>query len=370
MQLEATDLLAINRGGVNYKITAGDLRNTVGTQPTDSLMVQRGDALYKVTLAEIRASFAVFEENDFLLVQRGDELLSLEASGATALLPYLELTISTVGIDFSDPAFVFSWSGCRAPDGFTPQIQFPDSNPTTNPTYFLSASGKKTWTPGDFGGFNTFTVRILGQFDHFEFKDSTGLVTVETSGPGAFAAIVPTPDEFFGDGLFGRAPKLTTVPLDVPWRSMFATFSGCTVFNQDIGSFNVTGVEDFWSVFLNCTSFNQDISSWDVSSATQMRFAFKGCSSFNKNLNATWGPLLTNVYTFADMFESASSYNQPMNLWDVSGATDLNSMFYNATIFNRDLSGWCVPKIPGLPFQFADNSALDPSNYPVWGTCP
>ena len=370
MQLEATDLLAINRGGVNYKITASDLRNTVGTQPTDALMVQRGSTLYKVTLAEVHASFAVFEKNDFLLVQRGDELLSFDAAGIVELLPYLELTISTAGLDSATPAFVFTWTGGRAPSGFTPQVQFPDNNQATNPTYFLSDQGKNTWTSGDFGGSNTYRVRIFGQFDFFDFRGSKGLVTVATSGPSAFAAIVPTPSGQFGDRLFSLAPKLTTVPLDVPWQSMFGAFTSCTTFNQDIGTFNVTGVKNFWSCFLGCSSFNQDISSWDVSSATEMRLMFKNCSSFNRNLNTTWGPLLTNVGVFSNMFDGCISYNQPMNLWDVSGAYFMDYMFSGATIFNRDLTGWCVSDVPNPPTGFGEDSALDPSNYPVWGTCP
>jgi hypothetical protein len=46
------------------------------------------------------------------------------------------------------------------------------------------------------------------------------------------------------------------------------------------------------------------------------------------------------------------------------------AMFRNTTVFNQDLSGWCVTLIPTLPASFALSSALDPANYPVWGTCP
>jgi hypothetical protein len=37
--------------------------------------------------------------------------------------------------------------------------------------------------------------------------------------------------------------------------------------------------------------------------------------------------------------------------------------------FNRDLSSWCVSKIPGLPSDFATASALtDITKFPKWGT--
>lgn len=30
---------------------------------------------------------------------------------------------------------------------------------------------------------------------------------------------------------------------------------------------------------------------------------------------------------------------------------------------------WCVQNIPSLPQDFATGSALNPANYPIWGTC-
>jgi hypothetical protein len=45
-------------------------------------------------------------------------------------------------------------------------------------------------------------------------------------------------------------------------------------------------------------------------------------------------------------------------------------MFDNATIFNQDLTNWCVTNISSEPQAFATNSALTNANKPVWGTCP
>jgi len=48
----------------------------------------------------------------------------------------------------------------------------------------------------------------------------------------------------------------------------------------------------------------------------------------------------------------------------------MEAMFQFASIFNQDLSGWCVQEIPSEPTDFATSSALTPENYPVWGSCP
>jgi len=48
----------------------------------------------------------------------------------------------------------------------------------------------------------------------------------------------------------------------------------------------------------------------------------------------------------------------------------MREMFLEATVFNQDLSGWCVTNITSEPENFATDSALTDANKPVWGTCP
>jgi surface protein len=43
------------------------------------------------------------------------------------------------------------------------------------------------------------------------------------------------------------------------------------------------------------------------------------------------------------MFERCKSFNQPLNKWDVSNVTDMESMFDRCESFNQDLSNWEVP---------------------------
>jgi hypothetical protein len=42
-------------------------------------------------------------------------------------------------------------------------------------------------------------------------------------------------------------------------------------------------------------------------------------------------------------------------------------MFFDASSFNQDLSGWCVEQIPNEPFDFALNSSLQDDFFPNWG---
>jgi hypothetical protein len=44
-------------------------------------------------------------------------------------------------------------------------------------------------------------------------------------------------------------------------------------------------------------------------------------------------------------------------------------MFQNS-IFNQNISSWCVIKIGSEPESFSTNSPLIFQNKPKWGTCP
>jgi hypothetical protein len=119
-------------------------------------------------------------------------------------------------------------------------------------------------------------------------------------------------------------------------------FKDDKVFNQDIGSWDVSNVIDFRSMFWGATSFNQDIGNWDMSSAKRIGYMF-------------WG---------------ATSFNQDIGSWDVSSVNVIDEMFYNATSFNQDISNWCVELITSEPSNFSTNSPLTEVNKPIWGTCP
>ena len=59
-----------------------------------------------------------------------------------------------------------------------------------------------------------------------------------------------------------------------------------------------------------------------------------------------------------------------MPAWDVSNVNYMHGMFYDASSFNQDISGWCVSNISSEPNSFSDGSPLTEANKPVWGTCP
>ena len=46
--------------------------------------------------------------------------------------------------------------------------------------------------------------------------------------------------------------------------------------------------------------------------------------------------------------KGAESFNQPLNKWDVSNVTNMDSMFAGATSFNQPLNNWNVSNVTNM----------------------
>lgn len=146
-------------------------------------------------------------------------------------------------------------------------------------------------------------------------------------------------------------------------RDLNGIFRG-TSFNQDISSWDITGVSTLTDIFRD-TPFNQDISSWNTSGIESMIRTFQDAQNFNQSLNS-WD--VSSVQNMQDMFRGASSFNKPLNLWDTSNVENMIRMFRDTSVFNQDLRCWNVVLIDEEPSGFAQGSALEVSNRPLWGT--
>jgi surface protein len=61
------------------------------------------------------------------------------------------------------------------------------------------------------------------------------------------------------------------------------TFSGASIFNQNISIWDTSAVTNMNGMFQNATSFSQDISSWNITNVTSMNNMFTGATSFSPN---------------------------------------------------------------------------------------
>ena len=59
-----------------------------------------------------------------------------------------------------------------------------------------------------------------------------------------------------------------------------------------------------------------------------------GATTFNQPLNK-WN--VSNVEDMLSMFQNCEDFNQPLNNWNVSNVEDMENMFQNARSFNQPL---------------------------------
>ena len=146
-------------------------------------------------------------------------------------------------------------------------------------------------------------------------------------------------------------------------ENMGQMFSGAKEFNQDIGSWNVSNVRYMWHMFA-ATKFNQDIGPWDVSKVEEMSGMFKGASNFNQDISS-WD--ISRVDTVDEMFMGASSFNQNIGNWHLSKIDGTRSMFENATSFNQDIGSWDVSNVYNMDQMFKGASSFnqDISNWDI-----
>ena len=87
----------------------------------------------------------------------------------------------------------------------------------------------------------------------------------------------------------------------------------------------------------------------DLSKVTHTSGMFWGASSFDGDLSGWNVSSVTNMF---GMFSSASSFNQTLNSWDVSSVTDMSYMFFGASSFDQPLNNWNVSSVTGMTGMF------------------
>ncbi|MBA4744069.1 MAG: BspA family leucine-rich repeat surface protein [Muricauda sp.] len=94
----------------------------------------------------------------------------------------------------------------------------------------------------------------------------------------------------------------------------------------------------------------------DLSQVTIMDGMFYGASSFNGDLSG-WD--VSSVTSMGSMFQYADVFNGDISTWDVSNVTNMSSMFHNAPSFNGDLSGWDVSNVTDMGSMFSGATSFN-----------
>ena len=99
------------------------------------------------------------------------------------------------------------------------------------------------------------------------------------------------------------------------------------------------------------------IDQWGSNRWASMESAFKGAS--NMRYEATDAPDLSGVTDMNSMFSGARTFDGDLSNWNVSQVTDMNHMFHNATTFNGDISSWNVSQVTDMSSMFSGAASFN-----------
>ena len=151
--------------------------------------------------------------------------------------------------------------------------------------------------------------------------------------------------------------KITTV---LEWGDNFnpGNFSWYDVDN--LVTFDATGGPTYiggelQGTFVSAGVVNDDLSGWDVSGASNFNSVFRGAVSFNDPSINSWS--VSGVSTFLECFQFCP-YNGSLSNWDATGATNMNA-FASRGAFNGDISNWNVSSVTDMRSAFQQNTAFN-----------
>jgi len=100
-----------------------------------------------------------------------------------------------------------------------------------------------------------------------------------------------------------------------------------------------------------------------------MENAFYGCSNLTTvpGANAAESPDLSGVTSMDRMFYMATSFNSDISGWNTGTVTDMSRMFGNATAFNQDIGGWNTGAVRDMTSMFYNASSFN-GNISGWDT--
>ena len=114
-----------------------------------------------------------------------------------------------------------------------------------------------------------------------------------------------------------------------------------------------------------CSQQIIDISQWGCVQLANIGAQFYGCSHLNVSAQDVLD--LTGVTNMESMFSCASSFNGDVSQWDTGSVTNMENMFRYASSFNGDVSQWNTGSVTNMYGMFSRASSFN-GDVSKWNT--
>ncbi|GAA0729991.1 hypothetical protein GCM10009430_40780 [Aquimarina litoralis] len=275
----------------------------------------------------------------------------------------LFLIVSSFTVGFAQDEFIFTW---QATDD-QKELSIPTSGSGYNYTVDWGDGVIESNQTGisfhTYASNGIYTVKIQGVFPSItfgnnpDFRVPAQLVSVEQWGSNVWTDMTRA---------FSGCTNLMINATDIPdlsnTTSLEKMFDGTTNFVDNggqLGNWNVSTIENMIDMFRN-SGMNVNIGLWNVGNVIDFTGMFTGNTAFNQNISG-WniGEFVTGTINMRAMFDSASSFNSPLNTWDMSKVINMSSMFGFATAFNQPLDNWDTSSVENMGGMFFGASDFD-----------
>ena len=122
---------------------------------------------------------------------------------------------------------------------------------------------------------------------------------------------------------------------------------------EEEGLYTVSISGEYPHIYKFCSNEQnlQSVEQWGTQKWKSMKESFKNCKEFS-TINTEKTPNLSNVKSMYRTFYNAHMFNADISTWDVSTVTDMSSMFYHAEKFNQNIGAWDLSSVKDTSFMF------------------
>ena len=143
------------------------------------------------------------------------------------------------------------------------------------------------------------------------------------------------------------------------WTSMAQAFYGAS--NMDVRATDVpdlSRVTSMSNMFMDAQNLRGESANWNWNTANVqfMSHVFYNAQLFNQDISG-WDT--SNVRVMRSMFDQAHSFDQPVGNWNVGRVEDMFGMFAYTRNFNQPLNAWNTQNVTNTRLMFANAEAFD-----------